>query len=241
MIYIVFAPRWISRKASGGVIFFGMLIFKKLHEYMPGEPTEKRTVVFIDGQNLFYAARHAFGYTYPNYDPLALAKAVCTLKGWQLRETRFYTGVPQAQDSATWHQFWTAKLAVMGTRGVHVFSRHLKYRNQTVVIPGGGQATVLVGQEKGIDVRIALDMVRKARMNEYDVALLFSQDQDLSEAAEDIKKIAREQERWIKIACAFPKSPTYQNQRGVNDTDWIPFDRQFYSACLDPLDYRKNQ
>lgn len=101
--------------------------------------------------------------------------------------------------------------------------------------------TVLIGQEKGIDVRIALDMVRKARMNEYDVALLFSQDQDLSEAADDIKKIAREQERWIKVACAFPQSPAYQNQRGVNDTDWIPLDRQFYSACLDPRDYRTSK
>lgn len=48
---------------------------------MPNEPIEKRAIAFIDGQNLFYAARHAFGYTYPNYDPLALAKAVCTLKG----------------------------------------------------------------------------------------------------------------------------------------------------------------
>lgn len=32
------------------------------------EPTIKRAVVFVDGQNLFYAARNAFGYTFPNYD-----------------------------------------------------------------------------------------------------------------------------------------------------------------------------
>lgn len=39
---------------------------------MPVEPAIKRTVIFIDGQNLFRAAREAFGYTYPNYDVLAL-------------------------------------------------------------------------------------------------------------------------------------------------------------------------
>jgi hypothetical protein len=39
---------------------------------MPQEPQRKRVVSFIDGQNLFYAAREAFGYTYPNYDVSAL-------------------------------------------------------------------------------------------------------------------------------------------------------------------------
>ena len=49
---------------------------------MPSEPTLKRAVVFVDGQNLFYAGRSAFGYSYPNYDPLALSKAVCVQQGW---------------------------------------------------------------------------------------------------------------------------------------------------------------
>jgi uncharacterized LabA/DUF88 family protein len=71
----------------------------------------------------------------------------------------------------------------MGTRGIKTFSRHLKYRNQTVMLPGGASTTVLVGQEKGIDVRIALDVVRHARENKFDVAVIFSQDQDLSEVA----------------------------------------------------------
>ncbi len=82
-------------------------------------------------------------------------------------------------------------------------------------------------------------MVRMARQNEYDVALLFSQDQDLSEAVDDVKRISSEEDRWIKVACAFPKSPTYENKRGVNGTDWIPIDRQLYNQCVDPKDYRK--
>jgi len=31
---------------------------------MPAEPTVKRAIAFIDGQNVFHAARNAFGYTY---------------------------------------------------------------------------------------------------------------------------------------------------------------------------------
>ena len=44
---------------------------------MPAEPSVKRAVIFIDGQNLFHAAREAFGHTYPNYDVKALAERIC--------------------------------------------------------------------------------------------------------------------------------------------------------------------
>lgn len=126
----------------------------------------------------------------------------------------------------------------MGTRRIQTFSRPLRYRNQTVVLPNGKTTTILVGQEKGVDVRIALDIVRLAREGSYDVALLFSQDQDLSEVADEVRKISSLQKRWIKVASAFPVSPTATNPRGINNTDWIKIDRVTYDACLDPNDYR---
>lgn len=95
-----------------------------------------------------------------------------------------------------------------------------------------------MGREKGIDVRLALDVVRLAREGAYDVAVTFSQDQDLSEVADEVKQISIAQERWIKIACAFPASPTYSNTRGVNGTDWIRFDRALYDACIDRTKHR---
>lgn len=205
---------------------------------MPAEPSVKRTVAFFDGQNLFYGAKHAFGYRWPNYDPLLLAAAICQSRQWHLAQVRFYTGLPSVQDNPFWNHFWTTKLAVLGTRGVFTYSRSLRYRNQTVPLPGGGVTTVLVGQEKGIDIRIALDAVRLARDSQYDVALILSQDQDLSEVADEIRSISVAQNRWIKVACAFPISPAISNARGINRTDWIPFDRAMYDACLDPNDYR---
>lgn len=84
----------------------------------------------------------------------------------------------------------------------------------------------------------AFEVVRLARERQYDVALLFSQDQDLSEVADEVRVISREQGRWIKIACAFPLSPASRNRRGVNKTDWIRLDRAMYDTCLDPNDYR---
>jgi len=189
---------------------------------VPPEPSEKRTIAFIDGQNLFYAAKTAFGYSYPNYDPLKLAEAVVSgQSSWSLTGTYFYTGVPDPQDSQFWNVFWSRKLAVLGTRGVKIFTRARRH-----------------GKEKGIDVRLALDVVRLARQREFDVALIFSQDQDLSEAADEVRAISIEQQRWIKVASAYPSSVSTANQRGIDRTDWIQIDKATYDACIDPLDYR---
>ena len=206
---------------------------------MPPEPPARRVVAFVDGQNLFHASREAFAYTYPNYDVSALAGEICKRQGWQLDQVRFYTGIPDPSDDPFWNHFWLHKLAMLGRQGVAVYSRPLRYRNRRVRLPDGTEHTYLAGEEKGIDVRIALDIVRMAHRGEYDVALVFSQDQDLSEVAEEIRVIAREQGRWLKIACAFPVSPTSRNRRGIDKTDWIRIDRATYDACLDRRDYRR--
>ncbi len=201
-------------------------------------PQHPRAVVFVDGQNIFHSVKNAFGYTYPNYDITALAQSICSTKGWVIQGIRFYTGIPHISAKPDWHDFWIRKLTAMGQAGIKVFKRYLRYRNQTIILQNGNQCSVLVGQEKGIDVRIAIDIIRLAHANRYDVAVILSQDQDLSEVAEEIRVISTEQNRWIKIASAFPVSPTLTNNRGINKTDWITIDKQTYDACIDPRDYR---
>jgi uncharacterized LabA/DUF88 family protein len=205
---------------------------------MPQPPAIKRAITFVDGQNLFYAAKEAFGYTFPNYDVKALSDAVCRQCDCRLVQARFYTGIPDPADNAAKNHFWSGKLAVMGRQGIKVFSRPLRYRNRTLRLPDGSTHSFLAGEEKGIDVRIALDVIRLARGGECDVVVIFSQDQDLSEVAEEIRTVAQEQNRWIKVVSAFPSSPAMRNRRGINKTDWVRIDRQTYDACLDHRDYR---
>src|SRR5438552_3638670 len=133
------------------------------------EPEVKRVVAFFDGQNLFHAAREAFGFTYPNFDPLELALTVAALKSWQLAEVRFYTGFPDALDDPFWNHFWTAKLAQMGREGLTIYSRPLRYQTRSVSLPDGTTRSQRVGSEKGIDVRIALDVVRLTFESKLDV------------------------------------------------------------------------
>ena len=206
---------------------------------MPTEPREKRTVTFIDGQNLYYSVKEAFGYTFPNYDILALSRLVCEQEGWQLSEARFYTGVPDRLDNPRWHDFWSRKLLAMERSGVTVYSRPLRYRNKSFELPDGSMHAVRVADEKGIDVRLALDVIRLAHARVYDVAVVFSQDQDLSEVADEVRTVSKEQDRWIKIACAFPIGPALRNRRGINRTDWTRFDKETYETCIDRYDYRR--
>ena len=208
---------------------------------MATEPSLKRTIAFFDGQNLFNAAKRAFGYHFPNFDPIRLAQMVCQGQGWDLVETRFYTGVPDPQEDPDRAYFWNYKLRVLNTRGsVHVYTGKVRYRVEEYDLDGE-TIEVTVGQEKGVDVRIALDMVRLARQQLYDVALIFSQDQDLAEAAREVVEIARSQERWVKLASAFPYSSQSKNKRGVNGSDWIKISRYDYDGCIDQMDYRRKK
>jgi uncharacterized LabA/DUF88 family protein len=203
------------------------------------EPAHKRVIAFIDGQNLFHSVRWEYGYTFPNYDVVALARAVVAGKvanGWSAPAVRFYTGLPDGRD-ARWNKFWQRKLAFMGRQGVTVFTRHLRYRRQTFECPTcKTQHTRETAEEKGVDVRIALDVLTLASRDAFDVGLIFSQDQDLSEAADEVRVIARQTGRWIKLASAYAHGT--RNPRGINGTDWLPFSRPLYDACIDRRDYR---
>jgi len=53
-------------------------------------------------------------------------------------------------------------------------------------------------------VWLALDATDLAHRSQLDVALIFSQDHNFSELAPIIRLVAAFQNRWIKIASAFP-------------------------------------
>ena len=205
---------------------------------MATEPEIKRAVAFFDGQNLFRHAKDAFGHHHPNYDPAKLAAAVCAACGWIVAGVRFYTGVPDAERSPMWHGYWTRRLTVMRRAGIVVTSRRLRYRMERIRLPDGTAHDVPVQREKGIDLRLGLDVVRMARNGDLDVAVIFSQDQDLAEVAHEIRDISRTRDCWLKVVSAFPHGPNASSDRGIDRTDWFRVDREFYEACLDPRDYR---
>ncbi|MBC6442556.1 MAG: NYN domain-containing protein [Rhodobacteraceae bacterium] len=180
--------------------------------------------VFFDVQNLFRHAKDAFGHHHPNFDPVKLHEAVCEPRGWVAHAVRFYTGVPDlrrapAQNSMTQHTaaFWkkqemwagyrSSRLLSLKRQGVCVIKRNLTYQFREKNIP--------VPKEKGIDVRLALDIVRHARRREFDAAVIYSQDQDLCEVARAVRESGRGsgarhrglrcRARWFKSARGYAR------------------------------------
>lgn len=195
-------------------------------------------MAFVDGQNLFQHAKAAFGHHHPNYDPVTLHKAVCEAQGWVPSVVRFYTGVPDIARNPRWHGYWTRRILAMKRAGIAVTTRRLQYRSREAFNEDGELEQFEIAQEKGIDIRISLDIVRLARSREYDVAVIYSQDQDINEVVEEVWDIAKEQRRKVYLASAFPSGPNATFQRGINNTQWVKIDQPTYDACIDHRDYR---
>ena len=195
----------------------------------------QRTIVFFDGQNLYHGAKDAWApdpplgpspYSWPSYDVEKLAQAlVGRVAGRVLTEIRFYTGVPdplRGPKEKFWHGFWSNKLRYLGSQGIYVYKGRVNPN----------------GQEKGVDVSLAIDLVRLTYDQAYEVAIIVSQDWDFGPAVKLAKEIARGQGRMLAFESAFPHGPGSHSGRGVPGTQWVHIDKVTYDACHDPTDYR---
>jgi uncharacterized LabA/DUF88 family protein len=214
-------------------LFFGMADLIDTRK----QPDPCRAIVFIDGQNLFKATERAFGHRHPLYDPLKLAPFMCRKLGWNLAEIRLYTGIPPVDKSPFWHFFWARKKTQMARRGVICNTRPTHYRPHKFRLPDGTEHFETVPEEKGIDVWLAVDLISLAHDKKYDSAIIFSQDQDLCPAVDEVKKIAVKQSRWIKLVSAYPLSHRVEFRMGIKNTDYEPIDEDTFNTCLDTFDY----
>ena len=191
-----------------------------------------RTIVLIDGQNLFHLAKSAWvpttpnstsPYAWPSYDVERLASAlVSRVPGRTLSEIRFYTGVPRRSVHSFWHGFWRNKLRYLRKQGIYVYAGRV----------GSG------GREKGVDVSLAIDLVQATHELRYETAIIVSQDWDFGPAVRLAKSVAQSQGRSLEFESAFPVGPGSLSKRGVPGTIWVPIDKVVYDACRDQRDYR---
>lgn len=191
-----------------------------------------RTIVFIDGQNLYHLAKKpwesssASEYTWPSYDVERLANPLVNeTSGRTLTEIRFYTGVPNPKTGpkqAYWDGFWSNKIRRLHRQGIYV------YRGRVNV----------GGQEKGVDVSLAIDLIQATYESCYEAAIIVSQDSDFGPAVRLAKQIANGQGRMRVFESHFPVGPASRSRRGVPGTTWRPIEQATYDACLDSRDYR---
>lgn len=141
----------------------------------------QRTFVLIDSQNMYKGARRAFfaesaPSRHGQYDPQSLAELLVSRhpngRVRTLAETCIYTGRPSAAANPKGNSANTRQCQAWEARGVTVHWRPLQYIN--------GRPP----SEKGIDIAIAVDLMKAATSGHFDVAIACSADSDLAPAIE---------------------------------------------------------
>ena len=144
----------------------------------------ERVAVFMDGANIYRAFRTAFGSA--RYSPVKLATELAAGRPL-VRATFHIAAVPQqmgAQLYADQQRFLT----------------HLKQQPGLTVWTGRMAQTNARWYEKGVDVKIATDMVAMAYAGDYDVAVLVSGDGDLAPAVHEVRRLGRPVENTMPRA-----------------------------------------
>jgi uncharacterized LabA/DUF88 family protein len=192
--------------------------------------------VWIDGQNLFHRAKSVFGHKTPDYDIRGLSQALCKQMGWELERIHFYSGIPAEVESPRWYHFWKDKLEdAMAQEGVpiQIFTPELRYRNEWVQRHDDQWQIYRAATEKGVDVRLSLDMVDSTHERTFDAMILMSEDSDLQVAVDRCKEIARKQGRELPIVNAYPHNPAHHFiRRAMASTIPLRFDQPFYEQHL---------
>jgi uncharacterized LabA/DUF88 family protein len=150
--------------------------------HVPGKG-RLRTVLFVDSQNMYMSAREAFGWTgeagrFGNFRPYGLGRIMVRDPRRRLTQVRIYTGVPTPNKNPVGNAATQRRIAMWVAEKpeiVQVFPRPLRYPPPQ-------------GREKGVDVELAVDLVRLAMDDEFDVAVLASTDSDLKPPLEFVAK-----------------------------------------------------
>ncbi len=108
------------------------------------------------------------------------------------------------------HAFWTNKLDYLENLGVHAYLGRVNSS----------------GQEKGVDVSLALDLVQAAQEDRQEAAMIVSQDADFGPVVFLAKNIDRFQDRQLVFESAFPvgAGTPRGRQRAVPGTRWMQID-----------------
>ncbi len=167
----------------------------------------KRAFVFIDGGNFYFKLRELTSRLDGKY----------SLLDFNFREFAEY--ITQSNELIETHYY----LGVVGRRkndskGEELYANQQrlfrKLQKQKIIITLGQliRHPDKTYHEKGVDVRLAVEMIRFARENKYDIAYLVSSDTDLVAAVEEVQSIGK-MVQYVGI----PKGQSYGLSSVAND------------------------
>ena len=170
---------------------------------------EERVAIFIDGSNLYHRLKDELGSA-----KIDLRKLVNLLRGERtLVRTYYYNAVVRWEDGKERYQDQQRFLdSLKFIPYFEVKLGRLEQRGETVV-------------EKGVDIALAVDMVRFAATNMYDTAILVTGDGDFGYAVQAVKDLGKHVEN------AFFQAGRSKELLDKADK-FTPLDKEVLKNCL---------
>lgn len=162
----------------------------------------EKVAIYIDGSNLYYKLKDLKIENTTEFNYRGLSEFLA--RGRQIISIRYYVGAVKVKNNST-------KASIMRQEQQRLFSN---LENQNIWIKRGylmennGKF-----HEKGVDVKIATDMLIGAYENYYDTAIIISSDTDLIPAIKHIKY----RNKGIEYI-GFSHAPSFGLQKNVNLT-----------------------
>lgn len=144
-----------------------------------------RAVIFIDGNNFYHKLKEAvpldrslIDFQYVNFGKRIINRD-------DLEEMRYYLGAIKRQ-----HSYDREKSEKMYNNQQRLLGK-LQSQGVATIMGSLIQHPDKTFHEKGVDVRIAVEMIKLAREDKYDKAYLVSSDTDLVPAVEEVKSFGK--------------------------------------------------
>ncbi len=144
-------------------------------------------MIFIDGNNFYYKLKDTTskktGAKLLDFQYVDFAKNL--IKTGELSGMRYYIGAVKRQsgpDKEKSEKLYSGQQKLIAKLQIHKIA---------VVLGNLIQHPDKTFHEKGVDVRLAVEMIRLAREDQYDLAYLLSSDTDLVPAVEEVQSFGK--------------------------------------------------
>ena len=141
-----------------------------------GEFMTQKVCVFIDGSNFYHGLKKQLGNTHIDFYKLSLL--LCGSQRMLIRTYYYNAPVNKDDDEEMYKHQQRFFASLDNTPYLTKKLGRLEHRNGSVI-------------EKGVDIFLAVDMLKYAYNNSYDVAILISSDGDFSEAVNAVKDLGK--------------------------------------------------
>jgi len=212
-----------------------------------------RVGVFIDGQNVTIGARYAFGREEGsngtgNMHPLLLGRALAG--DCDLVEIRYVTGIPNPDVDRDRWEVERRRHDLMASTDVVVLEKPLKYRWQWDIRnerdlgdPRDHKGDTVdakaksrnIGQEKGIDVWLALDALIMCTRADIDKVIIATADTDLDMVPRYLRMMPGHEDTLVAQAKVLSSKRDIHQNDAYDET--MAIDEHIFEQARDDFDY----